>query len=144
MSERSNSRLRLAVLVLAVLNVLFLVFIQFSDSDRAAARRIEQLQINPERIKVMGAATRGSGGVAPNPASIRACMQWGPLTIATVSAADAALGELNLAQPAVQRRLQNDHYAYLLREPDAATIAKVAELQRNYPGTELKAVPCPL
>jgi hypothetical protein len=44
----------------------------------------------------------------------------------------------------VQRRLQNDRYAYLLREPDAGTIAKIADLQRAYPGSDLRAVPCPL
>jgi hypothetical protein len=33
--------------------------------------------------------------------------------------------------------------AYLLREPEAATVARLAELQREFPGTQMKAVACP-
>lgn len=33
--------------------------------------------------------------------------------------------------------------AYFVREPDEATVARLAELQREFPGTQLKAVPCP-
>lgn len=33
--------------------------------------------------------------------------------------------------------------AYFVREPDAAVVARLAELQREFPGTEVKAVPCP-
>lgn len=30
-----------------------------------------------------------------------------------------------------------------IREPDAPLVAKLAEIQRNYPGTSMKAAPCP-
>lgn len=33
--------------------------------------------------------------------------------------------------------------AYFVREPDEGTVAKLATLQRDFPGTEVKAVPCP-
>lgn len=33
--------------------------------------------------------------------------------------------------------------AYSLREPEAATVARLAEVQREFPGTQLKAVACP-
>jgi len=33
--------------------------------------------------------------------------------------------------------------AYFVREPDPALVARLAELQRDFPGTEVKAVPCP-
>ena len=33
--------------------------------------------------------------------------------------------------------------AYFVREPDPAVVARLAELQREFPGTEVKAVPCP-
>lgn len=33
--------------------------------------------------------------------------------------------------------------AYFVREPDESTVAKLAALQRDFPGTEVKAVPCP-
>jgi hypothetical protein len=33
--------------------------------------------------------------------------------------------------------------AYFVRDPSEATVAKLAELQRAFPGTQMKAVPCP-
>ena len=33
--------------------------------------------------------------------------------------------------------------AYLVRDPDAVTVARLAELQREFPDTEVKAVACP-
>jgi hypothetical protein len=35
------------------------------------------------------------------------------------------------------------HIAYFVRDPNQATIAKLAELQRAFPGTQMKAVACP-
>jgi len=32
---------------------------------------------------------------------------------------------------------------FYMREPDEALVAKLAEIQRNYPGTTIKAAPCP-
>ena len=32
---------------------------------------------------------------------------------------------------------------YLVRDPDAATVARLAELQREFPDTEIKALACP-
>lgn len=33
--------------------------------------------------------------------------------------------------------------AYFVREPDAATVARLADLQREFPGTQIKAEACP-
>jgi hypothetical protein len=33
--------------------------------------------------------------------------------------------------------------AFLVKEPDTETVARLALLQREYPGTQLRAVPCP-
>jgi hypothetical protein len=33
--------------------------------------------------------------------------------------------------------------AYRVREPDPDVVARLAALQRDFPGTEVKAVPCP-
>ncbi len=32
---------------------------------------------------------------------------------------------------------------FYVREPGEALVAKLAEVQRNYPGTAIKAAPCP-
>ena len=63
MSEGRKVNLRLAIIVLIVANVLFLAYQLFTPDSRASAgSRIEELQINPGRIKLQGAATRGPGG----------------------------------------------------------------------------------
>lgn len=46
---------------------------------------------------------------------------------------------------AVAERRENflKQIAYYVREPGEATVAKLAELQREFPGTQIKAVACP-
>lgn len=48
-------------------------------------------------------------------------------------------------QSAVAGRRENflRQVAYFVREPNEATIAKLAQLQREFPGTQIKAVTCP-
>jgi cell division septation protein DedD len=48
-------------------------------------------------------------------------------------------------QSAVTGRRENflKQIAYFVREPTEATVAKLAELQRDFPGTGMKAVACP-
>lgn len=48
-------------------------------------------------------------------------------------------------QSAVAERRENflRQIAYYVREPTAAIVAKLAELQREFPGTQIKAVACP-
>jgi hypothetical protein len=153
MSERTSASLRVLLLVLAVANVLVFLYVVLAPNPQAeTASRIEELQINPGRIKVLGAASRGPGG---GPASAkgdksvshRACLQWGPFPASHISRIEDALAKLSLAEPPVQHSLSaadgSKRYVYFLREPDARIVAQVAELQRGFPGTEIKAAPCP-
>jgi len=61
--------------------------------------------------------------------------------------AEASLRRLGLPRAPMQRTLGaaggETRVAYYVREPDAAVIAHMAELQRNFPGTQIKAGPCP-
>jgi hypothetical protein len=217
--------MRVLVIALLAANALFFIYSRFALDNRASTARIEQLQINPERIKVMAAATRGAGGQqpqGPEAAAFRACLQWGPLVGPGLARAEAALDKLDLAQPAIQRavadaggywvyipprnRADNDQalselralgvvdafvvqdpakwrnaislgifkteqaartflagiqkrgvngavaerrenffksFAYFVREPDTTTVAQFAQLQRAFPGTEIRAGACP-
>ena len=225
MAERNEATMRMIALALIAANVLFFIYARFAMDGRASAARIQQLQINPERIKVIAAATRAPGGaeVQANAAgAFRACLQWGPLVGPSLARAESALARLELAQPPVQRavadaggywvyippirnrdpeqtlsevralgvvdafvvqdpakwrgaislgifkteqaarafltgiqqrgvtaavaeRRENffKSFAYFVREPDTATVAQFAELQRAFPGTEIRAAPCP-
>jgi hypothetical protein len=144
MAERRGIGAKALVIALAVANVLFFAYARLSlDSRGGAASRIEDLQINPGRIKLMNAATRGPGGQAPK----SACLEWGPFSGVDTATAEAALGRLALARAPLQRSVGEagggKRYAYYVREPDAGTVAQIAELQRSFPGTDIKAGPCP-
>ena len=148
MSE-SRMNLRMLIVTLVVANLMLLAYIALVPDPRSqAGSRIEELQINPGRIKLMGSATRGPGGQAASKGgrgAYRACLEWGPFAAADTSRAETALGKLGLQQPAVQRPVEGaaKRFSYFVREPDAATVASIAELQRTFPGTEIKAGPCP-
>jgi hypothetical protein len=127
-----------------IVNVLYLWYWHFSgDSRSSAAARIQELQINPAKIRLMGTASRGPGGQTPK----AACLEWGPFAAADVNAAEAALAALGLRQPPLQRTVGEAdgarRVAYFLREPDQATVRRIADLGRSFPGTAIKAGPCP-
>jgi hypothetical protein len=154
MSERKQVSLRLILVMLIVANIMFFAYTALTPDTRAqAGTRIEELQINPGRIKLRDAASRGPGGQAAGGAKssranpYRACLEWGPFSGADVSRADSALARLTLAQPALQRPLSEiegvKRFAFFVRDPDAVTVAEIAELQKTFPGTEIKAGPCP-
>jgi len=153
MSEASKGNLRLLLAALIVANVLFLAYQLFTPETRAtASSRIEELQINPGRIKLQGAATRGPGAQTANGkgskgAPYRACLEWGPFPAAEIAKAESALQRLTLPQTPLQRPLSEvggvKRFAYFVREPDADIVARIAELQREFPGTDIKAGPCP-
>jgi hypothetical protein len=64
----------------------------------------------------------------------------------TDEAAQAFLGKLRDrgVRSAVAERRENflKQIAFLVREPDATTVARLAALQQEFPGSELKATPC--
>jgi len=98
-SERKAVRLRLILAALVVANVMLLLYQLFTpDTQANAGARIEELQINPGRIKLQRPLSEVGG---------------------------------------VKR------FAYFVREPDAGIVAQIAELQRGFTGTEIKAGPCP-
>lgn len=144
MSERREVNARLVCIVLVVVNVLFFAYARISlDSRAGSASRIEDLQINPGRIRLVNAATRGPGTLAAK----SACLEWGPFAVIDAGKAEVALGRLGLPRPPIQRMLGEaagaKRFAYYVREPDSATVARIAELQRGFPGTEIKAGACP-
>jgi len=137
----------MAVLVIA--NLLVFAYYFFTPDPRGSSgTRLEELEINPSRIRVKGVATRGPGGTAgKRAAAYRACLEWGPIAPGDVARAEAALAKLALSQPPIQRPVAEGtgakRVSYFVAEPDNDKAARIAELQRNFPGTEIKAGPCP-
>jgi hypothetical protein len=64
-----------------------------------------------------------------------------------VGKAEAALARLALAHAPLQRTVGEAEggrrVSYFVREPDSATVARIADLQRTFPETAIKAGPCP-
>jgi len=141
------------LLVLLIANVLAFGYFAFRTDPQVASRtRIEEIQIKPGRIQLLGSATRGGGqpddavkvgkGAAQVP-----CLEWAPFAADKVTSVERALERLGLPHPAIRRPLGETggapQFAYLVREPDAATVARIAEVQREFPGTQIKAAQCP-
>lgn len=153
MAERKAARLRLAITFLLVLNIAVFAYIVLApETGSRSAARIEALQINAERIRVLGAANRGpgqggGGAKADKSGGSAACLEWGPFAASDTSKVEGALAQLGLSEPAAQRELSDasgaKRYAYLVREPDSAVVARIAELRGTFPGTEIRAAACP-
>jgi hypothetical protein len=143
--ERSVAALRVALIALAAANIIFFLYTRLAPDSRAS--RIAQLQINPERIRIVAAASRGPGGEM-SAASIAgrfagACLEWGPLDGSIVGRAEAALARLDVPAQRVQRTTSTQGLSYFVREPDQQTVSRFIELQRSFPGTSIRASACP-
>ena len=213
--------MRLAFIVLCVINAAFAAYVLLLRGADDPAARIARLQVSPETIRVV--PQPGSGRADASADAAVACLEWSAFTGGDVARADAALAALNLPGLAVQRvtsdvpgfwvyvpplkvkadidkrlaalkarGLQDVHVvqesgprnnaislgifrteeaarvrleavkaagigdatverreqllkqvSYYLREPDTATVGKLAELHRDFAGTDVKAVRCP-
>ena len=151
MAERYSGRLRLLFLVLVAANIMVLVFLKLrSDPNEAAAMRIQEVQMNAASVKLLGAKTRG-GGEDGAPADTSggasaACLRWGPIASENMAAAESALEKLALASPAIRQPANDagpEGFTYFVREPDTATVGRIAELQSAFPGTQINAGKCP-
>lgn len=213
--------MRSLFLMLLLTNVAFFAYAHWMRGPDGSAELIPRLQVNPERIQIIG--TPGGNRTGSAPRDSVACLEWGLLAGPDVARADAAVASLQLPGVMVQRAVADsggywvylppvktkaevdrkvaalksrgvqDFYvvqeagqwrnaislgifkseetarnraaklkdsgvqgvalerrehilkqiAYFVREPSPEVVARLAELQRDFPGTEVKAVPCP-
>jgi SPOR domain len=216
--------MRTLFLLLLLANLGFFAYHHYLGETDEAAAQIQSLQISPEKIRSVAAATASSVGAGPVAAAPAACLEWGAFAGPDVARADAAFAALALPAAATQRRVTDvDGYwvhmaplktkaevdrkvgelkalgvteffivqdagqwrnavslglyknedaanaelerlrqsgvrsamvtrrekflkqvTYFVREPSAATIARLTELQRDFPATEIKAGSCPV
>ena len=145
MSEvRIKSAISTLVLMLITANVLFFAYTRMVADERdRSALHLQALQINPARIKLVSTGTRSASGEMDK----SACLEWGPLALTDAAQAEASLIALVLPQTPLQRRFADANGvargAYYVRDPNGAIVARIAELARNFPGTQIKAGACP-
>ena len=215
--------MRLVFLLLLLANVGFYAYAFVARPPDGAQNGLAQLQINADRIRLLGPAGSARPAAPPPAAPAAACLEWGLVAGADVARADAAISRLGLAPDRVQRvvagaggywvympplktraevsrkvaelkqlgvtemfvvqdpaplrnaislgifkseegaqkfleglrakgvssavaaRRENflRQFAYFVREPPEAAVATPAELQREFPGTDIRAVECP-
>jgi hypothetical protein len=225
--------MRALFLLLILANLLFFAYVQVAGEQASIATRIAALQINPERIRILGrgdapaaeAATKTGPSIPPvlAPKAPAACLEWSNLGGPDVAQAENALAALGIDPGRIERVIadadgfwvhmpplpgkadverkigelkalgvreffvvqepgtwqnaislgifRSDEAAnvflaslqqrgvrsaivtrrekllkqvvFYIREPDEPLVAKLAEIQRNYPGTSMRAAPCP-
>jgi hypothetical protein len=226
--------MRALFLLLVLANLVFFAYAHVAREGAGGARSLGQLEISPERIKLLKAAgqapgdkPRGTGKSIPAAPKVSAapaaCLEWGIFAGPAVARAETALAQLPLAtgqldrvvtdaggywvympplktradvdkkvgelkalgvseffvvqdagqwrnaislgifksdeaaqaflsrlrergvRSAVAGRRENflKQVAFYVREPTEATVARVTALQRDFPGSEIKAGPCP-
>jgi hypothetical protein len=226
--------MRALFLLLILANLLFFAYVQVAGEEASIAGRITALQINPERIRIVG---RGDGPAAAAasqtaqksippvlaPKAPAACLEWNNLGGPDVAQAENALASLGVEPSRIERVFadadgfwvhmpplpgkadverkigelkalgvreffvvqepgawqnaislgifRSDEAANVflgllrqrgvrsavvtrrekllkqvviyIREPDEPLVAQLAEIQRNFPGTSMKAAACP-
>jgi len=152
MAEQRSAGLRLLAITLLIANLVLAVYIALTPNREAGtARRIEALEINPARIKIVDAASRGPQGASTAAQGDRnvadACLEWSPLAAADVSKAQAALRAIGLSQRSTRRSLGDEagktRYALYIHDPDQSVVAQVAAIQRGFTGSAIRAAACP-
>lgn len=108
--------MRAFFLLLVLLNLAFFAYGRVALESSGDEARIPQLQVAPERIKLLRAMERAPAGkpqasakaAAPEPprtatAAPAACVEWGGFAGAAVARAEAALAQLQLAPESIGR-----------------------------------------
>ena len=121
--------MRAVFLLLVLANLAFFAYAQFAG-ESAARSSFSQLEVSPEKIKVLKASGRSApdrpappAGAAPGgtaTAAPTACIEWGVFAGPAVARADTALAKLELPQDRVERTV-TDAAGYWVYVPPLKT-----------------------
>lgn len=92
--------MRTLLLLLVLANLAFFAWDRYLREPVDAEAHIRQVQITPEKIKLVKTPVAPAGVAAPSTA---ACVEWGAFAGGTVARADAAMAELALPAAQVKR-----------------------------------------
>jgi hypothetical protein len=148
--------MRVVVVLLVVAN---LVLFSYARLDRAAQGESARLsmQIEPARIRPMtaqevAALAPAKAGVvaAPTPPAASVCAEWGPFAEADRERAQGDLASLALGRLVSTRPVAGEtrgaagaQTMLVVRDARENVVARLRELQGQYPGTELRVAACP-
>ena len=92
--------MRTLFLLMVLANFAFFAWYHYLREPVNAEEHIRQVQITPEKMKLVKTPVAPTGPAVPSAA---ACMEWGAFSGATVARADAAMAELALPAAQVKR-----------------------------------------
>ena len=139
--------MRTAVLLLIVANVLLFGYARLDRATNSEAGRLGQ-QVQPERIRVLTSQQVAALGPAKMAALPDVCVEWGPFTEADRMRAQADLEPLALGRLLSQRLMPGSRASgaalsmLVVRDPPQPAVARMKELQPQYPGSDLRVGPC--
>lgn len=141
--------MRAVFLVLLLGNAAFFAWANYLRTAVSAQEHIRQVEITPEKIRLVGAPLSISAAAASKKVAAgvkgAACLEWGVFIGAEAARGDAAMAELGL--PAAQvRRVVADLDGHWVMIPPLKTrgeVERVAERLKGYGVTDYSIVPDP-
>ena len=137
--------MRAVFLLLVLANAAFLAWVTYLRASVSAQQRIEQVQITPEKIRLIAAVTATAAPVTvPSKAAAKAtaCLQWGSFIGSEAARGDAAMAEAGL--PASQvRRVVSDldgHWVVIPPLKSRAEVERMTERLKSYGVTDYSVV----
>ena len=144
--------IRMIFLLLVLGNLAFFAWDRYLRVPVSAAEHIQQVQITPEKIRIVKSAAPRTAAPQPVPAvaaetkAAAACLEWGVFVGPPEAArADAAMAEAKLPAPQTRRVLTDVDGHWVLIPPlkSPAEAAKVIENLKALGVTEYSIVPEP-
>lgn len=139
--------MRAVFLLLLLGNLAFLAWAQYLRMPVSAKEHIQQVQIMPEKIRLLAppVAAPPAAKVVPVVAKAAACLEWGAFIGPEVVRGDAAMAELKLPAAQVRRVVSdlNGHWVLIPPFKSRAEVGKMTERLKGYGVTDFSIVQDP-
>jgi hypothetical protein len=143
--------MRALFFLLLLANAVFYVYAFVARERNATELAVPELQINADKIRILRRGESGAASVAPAAAASAgpaACLEWGVMAGPDIARADAALARLDLGAYVFRRVMETRPGAvkqvrFFMREPSQEMVGRLAEVQREFPGSTIEVGPCP-
>lgn len=140
--------MRAVFLLLVLGNLAFLAWVQYLRTSVSASDRIQQVQISPEKIRLLAPPAVVAPAAVPAPkaapvvAKAAACLEWGAFIGPEAARGDAAIAELKLPAAQVRRVVSdlNGHWVLIPPLKSRAEVDKMTERLKGYGITDFSIV----
>jgi hypothetical protein len=135
--------MRTVVLLLLLANLTLFGYTLLDSRGSGEAVRLKE-QVRPDKITILTPQQVAALGPGKLAALADVCLEWGPLSDAERTRALGEVEGLQLGRLLTQRRVEPRGPTFLVvRDPQQAVVARLKDLQSQYPGSDLKVGSCP-